>query len=361
MKRINAAAPAGPAASMFGTPAPPAAHALTLEQLRLFLAAARTGNFTHAAEQSFLSQSAFSRQIQALESALGVELFDRVGRHVRLNDAGHVLERRAAEIVARVERLAHEVVPAGKGLLGTIRLGAQQSLGVRLLPTWLAAFAQRYPGVYVNLLLRNNEELLELLRGDSVDAAVVDERFVRNRPNAPRVRFHLSYRDELWVVGPKGIDPNARPGPSARWFGQFEGERRRQLAQYGIVIGDSTRTPGGEVALKFIEAGLGYTLLPEFMARPSWKAGRIGRVGVTLTRSLALVTPASHAASPCVERLVEFLAPKWKAEEERQRRDTEKETARAARAAKAAKAAKGAGAGGSAREKGKAGKRREPT
>ncbi len=301
-------------------PHPP--NSLTLEQLRYFLAAARSGNFTRAAEESFLSQSAFSRQIQALEDGMGVPLFDRIGRKVRLSSAGEALETRAAEILARVDRLPSEIGPAGKGLKGTIRLGSYISYGIRLLPAWLAGFAQRFPDVFVNLLLRTNTEMEGLLRNETIEAALMDEPDVRRSGSPPlALKIHLTYDDELWVVGPKGIDPDTIPPPNARWFGVSDPVRRSKLARMGFIISDPTRVPGGEVALKFIEAGLGYTVLPSFMARSSRKAGRITKLSSTLTRQVAFVTPASRSISPCVEQLINFLRPKWKAESERQQRD----------------------------------------
>src|SRR5688572_29133691 len=98
-------------------------NAISLENLRLFLAAARSQNFTQAAGASFISQSAFSRQNQNLEEAIGTRVYERIGRHVQLNDAGREPEKRAADILVLVDRLVADIGPAGQGLRGTIRLG----------------------------------------------------------------------------------------------------------------------------------------------------------------------------------------------------------------------------------------------
>lgn len=293
---------------------------LTLEQLRLFLTAARTGNFSQAAEEAWLSQSAFSRQIQALEGALGVQLFDRVGRKIRLNDAGKTLEHRAAEILARVERLVDEVSPAGKGTKGTIRLGSYASYGLHLLPSWLASFSQRFEGIHVTLLLRSIQEMAALLRDESIDAAIMDAPEA-NQSGQAELKAHISYSDELWIAGPRGVDPDELPGPDSRWFGIIDPIKRRKLAQVGIVIDDPTQVPGVGVTLKFLEAGLGYGLLPNYMARGPWKAGRITRMNATITRRVAFVTLASRPLSPCVSRFLEFLVPRWQNEAKRQREE----------------------------------------
>ncbi|GMV83998.1 MAG: hypothetical protein AMXMBFR7_51820 [Planctomycetota bacterium] len=319
MKRIKEERPGNPALA-----SPGAADGLTLEQLRLFLAAARQGNFTQAAESCYLSQSAFSRQIQALERALGTAVFDRVGRRVRLNDAGRELERRASEIVARIERLPAEIAPAGRGTSGTVRLGANMTIGIRLLPAWLAAFQQRFPDIHVTLLLRTTSEMAPLMRGEAIDASIQEYPDDAALEGQPPLKVHLTYRDEVWVIGPKGISPELRPGPQARWFGNPDANRRKQLAQMGFAIDDATRVPGAEVALKFVEAGMGYACIPGFMAQQSLKLGRITRMSATLTRRIAFVTLGDRPPSPCVQRLMEFLKPRWQAEAERQRQETRK-------------------------------------
>lgn len=77
--------------------------------LRSFLHVAELGNLSRASERLHLSQPALSRQIKQLEQSLGVELFERTGRGVRLTDAGELLERRARPLLADLEVLAAEV------------------------------------------------------------------------------------------------------------------------------------------------------------------------------------------------------------------------------------------------------------
>ncbi|MCZ7647777.1 MAG: LysR family transcriptional regulator [Planctomycetota bacterium] len=300
-----------------GVPAP--GEGLTLAQLRYFLAAARHGNFTHAAESSFLSQSAFSRQIQALEEALGAPVFDRVGRRVRLNDAGEELERRAAEILARVERLAADLVPVGKGLRGTVRLGANMSIGIGLVPSWLAAFQQHAPNVHVTLLLRMTTEMPPLLRSESIDASIQEAHDLQLLEGKPPLCVRMSFEDELWVVGPKGTPPDYRPGPRDRWFGNADPYRRRKLGQLGIHLDDTTRVPSLEVSLLFVEAGLGFALIPGFMARAAWKAGRVARLDASVLRTVAFITLGDRPLSPCLQRLMDFLKPRWETEAARQK------------------------------------------
>jgi DNA-binding transcriptional LysR family regulator len=292
---------------------------ISLEHLRLFLAAARSQNFTQAADVSYISQSAFSRQIQNLELALGTQVFERVGRHVQLNDAGRELEKRAAEILARVDRLVADIGPAGQGLRGTIRLGANMSVGIRLLPKWLSAFAHEYEAIHVTLLLRTMAEMAAHLRGEIIDAAIQEEPDAVHLEGKPPMKVHMHYPDQVWVVGPKGVNPATPPPSNARWFGNPDTARRRKFTELGLQIGETTQVPALDVALNFVEEGMGYAAIPGFMAQESWRAGRITRLNYTITRYIAFITLADRDVSPCVKRLIEFLRPLWKSEAERQR------------------------------------------
>jgi DNA-binding transcriptional LysR family regulator len=299
------------------TPNP--SNGVSLDHLRAFLAAARSQNFTEAAQAGFISQSAFSRQIQNLEQALGTKVFERIGRRVRLNDAGRELEKRAAEILVRVDRLVADIGPAGHGLRGTIRLGANMSVGIRLLPKWLSAFAHEYESVHVTLLLRSMVELRSHLSGEVVEASIQEEPDANQLAETPALKVHMHYPDQLWVVGPKGVNPAQPPPANARWFGNVDAGRRNKLAGQGILLGDTTQVPTLDVALTFVEEGLGYSLLPGFMAQEQWRAGRLTRLNFTVTRNIAFITLAEREVSPCVARLIDFLRPHWKIEAERQR------------------------------------------
>src|ERR1700727_1464068 len=107
---------------------------MELRHLRAFEAAARLLHFRRAAEELHLAQPSLSGQIAALEGELGTPLFDRIGRGVRLTDAGEELLPRARRILAEVEE-AYRAVAAHSGLEGgRVRVGAPPTVGMRLLP-----------------------------------------------------------------------------------------------------------------------------------------------------------------------------------------------------------------------------------
>ena len=104
-----------------------------LRHLRLFLAVAEERNFTRAAERVHMAQQAVSKAVAQLERELGVELLERTTREVRLTPAGAALLAAGPDALAGVERAFAAAVEVGRGLAGTVRLGATPALGLTVL------------------------------------------------------------------------------------------------------------------------------------------------------------------------------------------------------------------------------------
>src|SRR6516165_3802087 len=120
---------------------------MNLNHLAIFHAVAQAGGMTLGAERLDISQPAVSKQVQELEHALGVHLFDRIGRRVRLSQAGEVL----ADYARRLFALAHEAEEAMADVRavgrGRLVIGARTTIGAYLLPGVVAEFWRRHPGV----------------------------------------------------------------------------------------------------------------------------------------------------------------------------------------------------------------------
>src|SRR5687768_16211322 len=97
---------------------------MDLHQLRTFVAIAETGGVARAAARLNLSQPAASRQIQVLEADLGVQLFDRVGRRVKLTAAGEDLLRRSLRLLGEADALRERARALQSGQAGIVRIGA---------------------------------------------------------------------------------------------------------------------------------------------------------------------------------------------------------------------------------------------
>ncbi|MBZ0070496.1 MAG: LysR family transcriptional regulator [Gammaproteobacteria bacterium] len=139
----------------------------TLRQLEVFEAIARLGSFTRAAEELFLTQPTVSMQIKKLTDAVGLPLFEQVGKKIFLTEAGRELHKTCREVF---KELAYfDMVAADmKGLkCGSLRL-AVVTTAKYFAPRLLGPFCQRYPGIEVSLEVLNRERILDRLH-DNVD------------------------------------------------------------------------------------------------------------------------------------------------------------------------------------------------
>src|SRR5436190_17769198 len=112
-------------------------HPIDSRQLRAFSALARTGSFTLAAKELFLSQSAVSHSMKALEEDVGCRLLDRVGKKVFLTQAGEQLLRHAEKILGEMSTARESIQQLGKWGKGRLRLGASSTACQYIVPTAL--------------------------------------------------------------------------------------------------------------------------------------------------------------------------------------------------------------------------------
>src|SRR5690242_6831244 len=113
---------------------------MELRHLRYFIRAAELLHFTRAAESLYISQPTLSIHIQQLEEELGTPLFARVGRNVRLTEAGELLLIRARQALNELENAGEEIGAIVGLTRGTLRIAGLPSFSSRVLAPWIAAF-----------------------------------------------------------------------------------------------------------------------------------------------------------------------------------------------------------------------------
>lgn len=146
---------------------------ITLAGLRVLREVAARGSFTAAAEALGYTQSSISRQVAGLEAAAGAQLFERATRGVRLTEAGRVLVRHGAHVLAPVDAAAHDLTALRELSTGKLTVGAFPTAITDLVPRALVAFSDRYPGVKVGLREGVTPVQLRMLRGGATDLAVI--------------------------------------------------------------------------------------------------------------------------------------------------------------------------------------------
>jgi len=144
-----------------------------LRPLRYFLAVADELHFGRAAARLNISQPSLSYAIRNLEESLGVELFTRTKRDVRLTQAGRLLLREAPDALAELERALTRAGQAGRGELGELSVGFVPAASSALVPRSVAEFREKYPEVRLELSEMLDEPLLEAIAAHQVDVGLV--------------------------------------------------------------------------------------------------------------------------------------------------------------------------------------------
>ncbi|MFI6453882.1 LysR substrate-binding domain-containing protein [Streptosporangium amethystogenes] len=144
---------------------------MELQQMRYVVAVAETSNFTRAAEQCLVVQSALSHQIARLERELGAKLFDRTSRRVRLTPAGEAFLPAARQALDAAERARAEVAAAAGEIRGRLAIGAIPTVTAVDLPVALRRFHLRHQEVRISLRSGASEEFVERVRQGTLDIA----------------------------------------------------------------------------------------------------------------------------------------------------------------------------------------------
>ena len=154
---------------------------MEIRVLKYFLAVAREGNFTAAANSLYITQPTLSRQIMDLERELGKSLFTRTKRGVALTEDGVLLQRYAENIIAMMEKAESELMDVSASLKGDIIIGGAEVEDVRFLMKELSKFKEENPQVRLHFLSENRSAVL-----DKLDQGLLDFGIVLGEPEIPR-------------------------------------------------------------------------------------------------------------------------------------------------------------------------------
>ena len=145
---------------------------MTLTQLSYMIAVAEAGNFTIAAEQVFVTQPTLSMQIQKLEDELGVQIFNRTKKPIRLTKVGEQILEQARNILAEAKRM-DDIVAQEKGYIGgEFKLGIIPTVMPTLLPMFLNTFINKYPKINLKIQELNTDSIITQLKEGKIDAGI---------------------------------------------------------------------------------------------------------------------------------------------------------------------------------------------
>lgn len=168
---------------------------MELRQLRYFTKAAETLNFSEAAKTLNIAQSSLSQQIKQLEDELGIQLFIRSSHSIRLTEAGEVMLPFALKTINEAEACEERIHDLRKLLAGTLNIGVTHSFSP-ILTESVISFMKMYPGIKLNIVYKQMNELMELLAKREIDFVLA----FKPIHLLPDVESHILFQNSLSAI-----------------------------------------------------------------------------------------------------------------------------------------------------------------
>jgi LysR family hydrogen peroxide-inducible transcriptional activator len=242
-------------------------HNLTLKQFRYFEALAQHGHFGRAADASGISQPALSMQIKEMEQDLGVKLFERAARQVRLTRFGEDFAPRVRDILRSVDEVEDLARLAQNSLSGRLRIGVIPTIAPYLLPSFIGQLTQAHPTLDIHIRETLTPRLIEELSKGRIDAAIVA--LPVSEPSFEEVAI---FEEDFVLIRPD-IDADA-PVPNAQDLAKMklllleEGHCFRDQALAFCSMRSALPRDGLDgsslsTLVQLVGAGIGVTLIPD--------------------------------------------------------------------------------------------------
>ena len=285
-------------------------------QLLTFVTVAEKKNFTRAAEELHVTQSAVTLAIKTLEKNYKTKLLDRTNKYVRLTKAGEILYHHAKEILSRyekVQRLIDDLIHAASGPLS---IGSSYTFGEYLLPGMIAEFKQRYPSIIPSVSIRNSKRIVSQLLRHELDLGIIEGEIQH-----PELVIQPFAQDEMVVIVSSshrlaGVEEvEVEELLSETWIFREEGSGTRQATdRFFKKIGtfpNSTMSFGSSQIIKgSVEAGLGISILSEYAVRRELYLGTIHALRIVnhpITRNYFYAIHNSDFRAKATDLFLHFL------------------------------------------------------
>jgi len=289
-----------------------------LYELKLFHLVAEHRNFTRAGRAAGLTQSAITRQIQSMEGKLGLKLFERSTRYVRLTPEGAALHARSGAILNEVDNALLALRGKSALLPRTLRVGVSRTIGLAYLPGFFRAFQRKFPKVQLHVSHERSDFVLAAVESGELDAGIVS-----TPPHLPKTLEAARRFDDEFVLAlpPRSASKIPQPLPIADIPALFKRHRWLAITRQSITgqrIHDWLKRAGvkGEPALEadnfdfivnLVSLGLGASLVPHRVLALHPKTRPVLRVHTQprFSRELAVVVRRDAVRSPILSGFLE--------------------------------------------------------
>ncbi|ORM72077.1 LysR family transcriptional regulator [Pantoea rwandensis] len=251
---------------------------MQIEDLRIYVAVIKAGNFTAAAEQLMLSKQYVSRRIASLEESLGARLLNRNTRKLSVTDNGQIFAQHAQRILDDVQEAELAVSGRRQVLQGSFRLSVPMSFGISHLSPFIAEFLSQHPGLQFQVELA--DRYVDMV-GEGFDMAIR----IGTLPDSSLIAKRLGVFRRVICGSPSYIQGAGAPREpedllqhaclrygreSQTGWELFNGDQRKVMAVQGPMVSNN-----GEMLRDAAVAGLGLILLPEFIVAPALASGEL--------------------------------------------------------------------------------------
>lgn len=295
---------------------------MNLNQLHYFISVAESGSFTKAALNHYVSQTAITQQIHALEESVGAKLLNRSSRPVSLTPAGKVFLKETREILGRMDAALQRTREASTGLEGELRLGYTKGYEHSDLPKYLRRFHHEYPNVLISCYRCDTDMLASGLLSGDYDVIITWDSSNLRQEDALRLRVleHVPLRVALYANHPlarrrelsrKDLRQEnilfMSPSGTGDSFGDAHYIRLYQQAGYQPNI--LLRSNDMESILMMVAAEEGISIVPEYTH--TWNVGTENVVFVPLSgegeTEEILIAWRKNDDNPALEHFIQML------------------------------------------------------
>ncbi len=257
---------------------------MELRNLSAFMKAAEEQNITRAAKQLGYAQSTVTMQIRQLEQELGVELFERIGKQLRITDKGEEL----LEIAGRIMTAANEAKALGRGqeqAEGKLRLGIVESLQNFVFPRIMHRLHREYPGISLVVKASDCDTLKAMLLRNEIDLMYVLDRRIRD----PLLVTAYEKKEQMYFVASTGNALCGREGLTLEDILSQEiiqtektlsygRELNAYVARQGYTFSSYLEIGNPSVIIRLVAQNDGITFAPEYAVEEALRRGRLARV-----------------------------------------------------------------------------------